>query len=431
MEKDSSGSSRPPHWVCRYDIDKLARESGWSSRNSGKIRAWEFCDAMIQAASIPKASLRLVAFLSGMAARTSVSGQAIHKRVNPSACKMFEAVLLKVMRSKLPSSRLRSKLPFKRIIVQDSTSIALPSHLFEEFPGARNGHGQYAGAKVHASFDLLARRFVAFSICEHRKADQGFSPQGVEGFGKGDLLMRDLGYFNIEAFESLKESSGEILTRWQPRTTLWDKDSSERIELGKLLGKARGAVDMEVSVGAKHRFSMRLLALPLPSDIAEQRRRAALEEAKRRKRTPSKELLELQDWQIYLTTCSSSQLSLEHVYELYRQRWAIEILFKAFKSHMHIDKLPPRASSSMTRCLVLCSLVAIARSVVAVLPVVGKKADRPEISLLKFYSLIEAMGGQPSEEMLRDPALQENLLRHCRYEKGKRTPTPRRLQSLG
>lgn len=316
-------------------------------------------------------------------------------------------------------------------MVQDSASIALASHLFEDFPGARNAFGDHAGAKVHASFDLVGRRFAGFSICAHRRADQGFSLEGVEGFGKGDLLIRDLGYFNLDAFRLLEKNGGDILTRWQPRTTLWNPGDGKAIELRQLLRRGGSEVDCEVLVGDGQRFPMRLVALRVPEQVAQKRRRKVREEAKRRKRAPSKELLELQDWQIYLTTCGPEALSLGKVRELYRQRWAIEILFKAFKSHMRVDKMPPLASATMARCLILCSLARIARAAVVALPTLDGDGDEQQVSLLKFYSLVEALGGELDDDYLADDSNRDNFVRHCRYEKRKRASMPERLKSLG
>ena len=141
-------------------------------------------------------------------------------------------------------------------------------------------------------------------------------------------------------------------------------------------------------------------------------------------------LLALQEWQIYLTACDSPALSLQNAYELYRQRWSIEILFKAFKSHMRIDQIPAYASESMVRCLVLWALIRIARSFVVVLPILEEALDRASVSLLKLYSLIEALALDLSPFYFENPSNLETFLKHCRYEKRKRVSLPANLKVL-
>ncbi len=333
------------------------------------------------------------------------------------------------MAGKAKPAASANALGFKRVLVRDSTSIALPKRLFEHFKGAGNAAGKHAGLKIHACFDLLAKRFAGFAICEHRKADQGFSTQGLEGIGEGDLLVQDLGYFNIEAFRQVKSRKGDVLTRWQPHTTLLDPDSGEEIDLFELL-RGSSEIDRETLVGRRRRFPMRLIAFRVPEEVAQKRRRKVRAMAKHRGGTASKRLLALQDWKIYLTTSRSQALSLENAHELYRQRWTIEILFKAFKSHMRVDRIPAYASESMVRCLVLCTLIRIARSVVTVLPILEKALGQQSASLLKLYNLIEALAFDPGSNYFENRSNLDNFLRHCRYEKRKRVSMPQRLQAL-
>lgn len=400
------------------------------AREGGKISPAEFCSAMIEATNIPTASLRIVAFLSGRFSSVSVSKQALHKRLNARARKFFESLLGEAISSKAKSALPERKLGFSRIIVQDSTSIALPQHLLEVFKGAKNASGERSGLKIHASFDLLAKRFTGFEIREQRSADQGFALEGTEGLGEGDLLLRDLGYFSVASFRELERNKAHVLTRWQPKVALVDPIKLDTIDLLPLL-RGSSRIDREVLVAEKERLSMRLIAFRLPKEIAEERRRKLKENAKRKGRTPSRYLLELQDWQIHLTTCDRDSLSFEEVFELYRQRWMIEILFKGFKSHMSIGRMPPYGSEMMVRCLILCTLIRIVLASVVTLPILEEAPQERHISVLKLLSLVEALGFEPNSSYFDERINLDNFLRHCRYEKRKRKALPQRLDSLG
>ena len=47
---------------------------------------------------------------------------------------------------------------YKRVLVQDSTIIKLPGHLFEEFSGVSNAHSKVCNARVQATYDLRIGR---------------------------------------------------------------------------------------------------------------------------------------------------------------------------------------------------------------------------------------------------------------------------------
>ncbi len=400
------------------------------ARESGKISPQDFCAAMIEATSISTASLRIVAFLSYTFSSISVSKQAFHKRINAGACKLFESLLGEVISSKTGSGLSVRKLGFSRIIVQDSTSIALPQHLLEVFKGAKNASVERAGLKIHASFDLLNKGFTGFEIREQRSSDQGFALEGTEGLGEGDLLLRDLGCFCIGSFRELKNNKAHVLTRWQPNVELSDRESLNAIDLFDLL-RSDSRIDRDVLAGKKERFPMRLIAFRVPREIAEKRRRKLKETGKRKGRAPSRELLQLQDWQIYLTTCDRGSLSFEAAFDLYCQRWTIEVLFKGLKSHMQVDQIPPYVSEMMLRCLIHCTLIRIALACVVTMPILEEELKEDGVSVLKLLSLVEALGFQPDCSYFADRSNIDNFLRHCRYEKRKRNALPHWIASLG
>jgi len=416
--------------LSKFDLNALAKEQGWTQREGGKIAPDAFCTAMIGSTCLSTASLRTLAFLSGTLSESSVSKQAFHKRLNPKACGFFEALLAEVVSDKIPGDSGGLDRRFGRIVVQDSTSISLPDHLLESFKGPKNASGERAGLKIHASFDLLSRRFVGFDIRDQRSADQSFALEGVEGLAQGDLLLRDLGYFSIASFRELEANGAHALSRWQPHVELSDPDNLDTIELLPLLRGGK-RIDRRVLAGRQERFPMRLIAFPVPKEVAERRRGKLRENMKRKGRSPSRKILELQGWQIYLTTCPRELLPFDDAFELYRQRWAIEILFKGFKSHMRIDCVPPRASESMVRCLIFSSLIRVAMACVVTLPLLFEVERTSEVSMLKVFSLIEALGFEPGESYFKDAANLENFTRHSLYEKRKRKSLPHCLCSLG
>src|SRR5882724_3796983 len=91
------------------------------------------------------------------------------------------------------------------------------------------------------------------------------------------------------------------------------------------------------------RVAVRLVAHPVPEAVANERRRRA--RANRDQRCiPSKEKLYLLGWNIFVTNVTSRVWPLRAIQPIYRVRWRIEIIFKAWKSHLGLRQLNCRTA---------------------------------------------------------------------------------------
>jgi hypothetical protein len=300
----------------------------------------------------------------------------------------------------------------------------------EAFPASGNASGATAGMRVHAAYDLVGQRFSSFEICDGCTPDQRYAAAGARSLGDGDLLIRDLGYFSVEAFSQILSGGLKAITRYKLGVNLYSAKTGESVDPVALL-RGSQKVDTKVMVGKKHRLELRLVAFKLPRQVADQRRRAFRANAKRKGKTPSKASLQLQGWQIYLTNCPAEELRMEDVRELYRQRWSIEILFKAFKMHMSFEQLPERASAALLQSLILATLIRITLIHVHILPLGSSLAGERKVSVLKLYSFCETLGCLPAQPSPSFSTVAENLKRHCLYELRSKASLPEKLASLG
>ena len=415
----------------RLGAETIARDSGWLQRSGSKITAEHFCLALLGSTQLKAASLRIVAMVSGLISAVVVSKQALHKRVNASSIAYLRSLLAAAASSRLPTVGKAPKLcGFNRIAVQDSTSLALPAAVRDAFPASGNSNASTAGMRVHATYDLVGQRFVGFDICDGCTPDQKRAVDGASGLGEGDLLIRDLGYFSVEAFAEILSDGLKAISRYKLSVNLYCPETGDRVDLPKLL-RRKGNLDTQVLVSKKHRLKLRLVAFELPPEVAQQRRRAFRANAKRKGKTPSKASLQLQGWQIYLTNCPARELGAQEVRALYRQRWSIEILFKAFKTHMRFEQLPTRASATLLQALALASLIRITLLHAHILPRAERIAGARKVSILKLYGLSEALEALPAELAPSNTTITECILKHCLYEIRNRTSLPEKLATLG
>jgi hypothetical protein len=89
----------------------------------------------------------------------------------------------------------------------------------------------------------------------------------------------------------------------------------------------RGAalVDWQVHLGVQQRVPARLLAVRVPAEVAEQRRRHLRARAAKHGRSPSAESLLLAAWTILVTNAPSDLLSIREALVLLRARWQVEM----------------------------------------------------------------------------------------------------------
>lgn len=247
--------------------------------------------------------------------------------------------------------------PFGRVLIQDSTQIRLPDHLALFFPGPANQNRKNGAAlKIQTVYDLQGESFPYFGLSGFTRTDQAASADILSVAKPGDLVLRDLGYFSSAVFQKLLDRGIHFLSRLRQNVSIIDPDTLKPIDLLRML-RRDGSFDQQVLLGAQQRVPVRLVALPVPEQVANLRRRKAKNHRDRR-RNPSKHNLEILGWNIFVTSVDSSIWSPQTVQKVYGIRWRIEIIFKSWKSHFNLTKTP-KGSAIQLEVLIWAKLFAI------------------------------------------------------------------------
>jgi Transposase DDE domain len=306
---------------------------------------------------------------------------------------------------------------FNNVLVQDATHFSLPRSLCAVFPGSYSKYGEAATAKVQAVFSLTKGVFSNFKLCSFRDNDQKDALRIVEMINKGDLVIRDLGYFTLPSFISIKGKGAHFLSRFRYGLIVHDTDTGCRFNLLRYL-KKNGRIDKWVEIGTGQKLKCRIVAVPLSKKIAAERRRKAKAD-RNKKANHSAAYLELLGYSIYITSVSSEIWSPRQVAQAYRCRWYIEILFKGWKSGLHIKLNIPeryvdqqRAEFFFYASLLLVSLVVVPIFIRATMA--GFKLGRC-ISMLKTCSFI-IQEIQTLNRSKRLDRLLDHIVYHCAYE---------------
>lgn len=415
-------------------MESLAEQAGFMFQRTRKLTARIFVQSYILAANLPFPTFRPLAVLIGLLGNFTYSKQALSKRLDSSSQGLLERVLAHVLASRgavaepLKESVLQR---FNRVIVQDSTVIALPSSLASIFPGSRNQtQGTQSQLKIQALLDLKTHRFMRFFINPFTKNDQSSANEVLNDIELGDLLVRDLGYFSLRSLQGVVDLKGWFLSRFRSGTSIFDKEGGA-LDLLNLL-RFRDRVDEQIFLGTKIRISARLIAIRLPKEVGAERRRKALNNRDRRL-NPSKAKLEALDWAIFITNAPQTLINMDEAIAIYRMRWRIETIFKSWKQCFRISNIPSGTSPRQLLCLFLGRMIYCALFEVMLSTAWAKYPKHMALSHQKaaglFWILTSGMiFSQNTPTQIS--SFYTQLDYHCRYEHRKRPNIFESLLSL-
>lgn len=326
--------------------------------------AQTFILALLQKPTATDSDIATVAASLGI----PVSPQAIDQRYNERFALFFQNLFAKIVASRLRGSGTLCALfdRFTEITVADSTFIALPHEMREEFPG-RGSKDDAASLKLQTEIELKTGSLKCIEIEPGRDPDCA-SYKKQKPIKKGSLRIADLGYFSIPVWAHIVACAAHFLSRVQFQTCIEvDGKLQSVIDFLVRLPSSVGVFDDHIRLGRDNLLPCRLMAWRIPKEIAARRRKTLRKIYKRRGKTPSKGALAACDWNMLVTDLPSKKLSLNEAIVLYRSRWQIELLFKRWKSHCQIDLLDGRTLIH-TRCRLwirLCGAVIEQRWVAA------------------------------------------------------------------
>src|SRR2546425_8412587 len=250
--------------ILQERANVLAKETGCI------VRVRKFTGATLRQTLVfgfqqhPDASLEQLASTAQLG-NVSVSDTAVHKRFTPE-CAQFLHQVLEEMTSvvvqaahDVPVKLLRR---FRAVLLEDSSSIALPDELAQVWRGCggKQAHTK-AAVKLHTRWELKQGRLQGPQLANGRSSDQT-SPFKDTEVVPGSLLVTDLGYFNVRQMAARKLAGGYTLSRVKAGTALFTREG-KRVQVdATLLPQRVGQMkELQVLVGADARLPMRLLLL--------------------------------------------------------------------------------------------------------------------------------------------------------------------------
>ncbi len=327
------------NWISQDEITLLAMESGYEIRDTRLLSGYHFLlihllGAMDKGMSSSLTQLSMQASHLGL----SVGRKSIDDRYTSRASLFMRRVCQHLLHKRLgQGASLQVLDQFEGIYVSDSTCVELPAAFADLYKG-KNGGASSASLKLDCTFDLK-------SDWSHFRLRSGGSSDQTRIFGapSNSLWLRDLGYYKTDDFIGIDQQGAFFVSRARMNCHLYvAQQGKEKIELEELVDQLEAGqlLDRTIYLGADLRYPCRLVIQRVPEPIAQKKRQQLSQQKKDKGRKVSARRLKLCALNAYLTNLSPAQWSGLEVQQLYKVRWQIELIFKIWKSELHLEKVP-------------------------------------------------------------------------------------------
>jgi len=403
------------------DIEATARRTGFVKRAS-KLTGKLFL-ALVTFGSWSDAHTTLAplaAKVTQVVEQVEVSPEAIHQRMNKRALVFLQDMLRPALTKVQALETVCADglfTTFTKVYLADSTGFGLPDSLSELFPGS-GGSATQAGAKIQAVWDYKSSVFGHFALTPWNIPDQKYVDTVVAFAHKGVLFIFDLGYFKLKAFARIVEAGAYFLSRLNHQTTIWDATPGrvQPLELASLLNTVLGdSIEHAIFLGAKEQGASRLVAYRVPESVVNERRRRAKKNAKKKGYTPSQAHLVLLAWNLFITNVPRTIWKTETVGRVYPIRWQVELIFKSWKSDLHVASIKTKKADT-TLCYLYGRMLLILLNY-ALCPQLRHTLwlkKKRELSLLKLVRHFQALADRWMQVIFQSElALRRFLTRAC------------------
>ncbi len=347
-----------------------------------------------------------------------VSKQAIFSRINEKTTR-FAKALLQIIILQQSGKNFCSEVfsCFGQILLQDSTTLHLPQVLNKIFPGNHSRGEQKAVARIQTVIDIKSMTFKDFVLGSFTQNDQGASGSIMQWAKKGDIVIRDLGYFAMDTFEELIKAEVYFLSRLKYGIKISDEQGKE-LNLPKLLRQGK-TIDQWVFLGKQKKIKVRLVMIPVPKKQAAEKIRKAKKDRDKRL-NHSKLYYQWLNYTVYITTVTENIWTTQQVREAYKVRWQIEIIFKSWKTGFHLQSMLNEGCGN--ECRVKTSIYFILLFICLFIKKIYRKYKEyierkccKQISLMKLTVFISK--NLKDFFLLPDKQLKESIAYFCCYEK--------------
>jgi hypothetical protein len=279
--------------------------------------------------------------------RVDISKQGIDQRFNEPAIRYIQSLMSKVLTTQVSQLIDIGWLNFfTRVNVKDSSKFDLPPRLKDMLPGF-GGSASDAGACIQYEFELKTGQITDLTITPANRPDSTDALATKGSVMKGDLTIRDLGYFALEYFTTAKKEEAFFLSRLHAKINVYEMkgDEFEELNFGQLYHMMKrnhyDKLEKEVYIGKDAKLPVRLIIELMPDEVYNTRMQKVNKYNKKKGRQTSKDYSNRARFNLFISNIPLEKINGEAIAKIYKIRWQIELVFKIWKSIFGLDNITP------------------------------------------------------------------------------------------
>ena len=182
-----------------------------------------------------------------------------------------------------------------------------------------------------------------------RESDKKLGEHLLIDVAKGDLVLRDMGYFGCAALNLIAEKEAFWISRLPSSINVFTSNG-EPLER-RLRSRKNHFIDEVVTLGNDGATKIRLVGIRADDALAAQRRRSRKTVAQKFGNSPKYQSLVRDGWHLILTNLDQD-VTAKELFEIYSIRWSVEIRFKAWKQSLNMKPTLKRYTNYHHLCCI-------------------------------------------------------------------------------
>lgn len=276
-----------------------------------------------------------------------ISKQGIDQRFNKSAIEYIQSLISKALSTQISKMIEIGWLScFSKVNILDSSKFDLPAILSRFFPGF-GGTASKAGACIQYDFELKAGVVNDLTLTQAKSSDSKYALDRMYSVKKGDLTVRDLGYFVLKYFKVAEAAGAFFLSKLNSKITVFEakEDVLKELDFERLYKTMKrnrvNKLDMKVYIGTNEKFPVRLVAELMSDEVLNARIMKVNKYNKKKGYKTSKQFRDRARFNLFITNIPFDKINGEAIAKIYKVRWQIELVFKIWKSIFGLDNINP------------------------------------------------------------------------------------------
>lgn len=317
--------------------------------------------------------------------------QSLHQRFNKEAVEFTKQLVEKQCQAKLSDQSLKEEIlsNWENVYLHDSCQFGMPDHISPYFKGYGGGINNNSIVKIQHCYELKTGKLHSHQVCDARLQDVTSGKEMIDSYQPGDLVLRDLGYFDLESFKLFDQKHKvDFISRLKPKTSIFELDD-RKIDMGKLAHYMRKHhvpyIDKRVIIGTKKPVKVRIIITLVPEQVKQERIRKTNKQNKGYGNQTSKTFKQYAAFNIFITNVDEDILTANQIMKLYRVRWQIELVFKTWKSYYKINRIKT-CNCYRTLCYLYANLllILINLEICSCFQALGYMVKKKSLSILKL-----------------------------------------------